>query len=989
MHRTHTLPALIVAAAVAAALPTALAETLPLAMGERASVTGWITPVGDEDVFGFELFPGDTLSVAVRDAGPAVGLLSTLRLEDPNGADTGVEVRRNGTSRPSFKFVATKPGTHVLRVTGDPGGFGGADGNFTVTSSIKRAKVGKATFGDVAGGSFAFPVGVPEGATIDVKLATKKGGFDVTGLFRSSGAAEPDFTDALVLKDRRKASVKRFAPRGGTDVYELRGTYDGGSSVKCTVKVAYSKARAKGRLSDTEPRFDPLQSLFPTQGIPGTLVTVVGQNFAFDDSKPGLPVQPRFWLGGVEIPQETIEHPLDQVFRFPAPAGTTAGTPLDLRMRNPDGQGDVVRGAYLHVPVPTILALDATEAGPAGGRLLRIVGEDFRGGTVVLFDDTVVEPRFVFPPARIDVVAPPHAPGTATIRIRDEDGQVATSPVSLTYLDIGSNRIDSADPASPLGVGGETVTVTGIDFGTDSVLTLDGSPLAATRVSPTEFSFRFPAHAGGTATLRVEDDYEQSSELALTVRAFTDVSSSVVPSPLTTVGSVDGWRATRVLEGLIDDDDEPDLVIVRPAAAFGDDASRPRVRILLWRSGGFYVDGTSGIPAVSADDDWRARDAALADVDGDDDLDIVLVTTDELNGGARSSVRLLLNDGSGSFTDATDDALPGETSAGDHNQGRSIVVTDLTGDQRPEIVITNDSAFQETIDESPPLPFPPPDPLPPPVLTTYHYAATRVLVNDGQGVFTRSYDALPAVDANSVHRFEGVSVAAGEFDGNSGTDLVIVARNALADPANQGSYLRRTILLANDGSGSFTDVSASSLPAVAGAEMLQGDRVSVADANDDGTDDILLTSVSPLVDPSTATASTLTALRVLLNDGSGGFTLLASNLLPSADRADLLQCDAVAVGDLTGDGHADFVITSARAPNGGGHATRVLVWTITGYVRGEGGLPHAVLVDDGRGAEVRLVDTDRDGDLDIVIGRDEPNETNRNTRVLANPEQQQ
>jgi hypothetical protein len=1081
---------LITGALAALLVAPALADGLPILTGEKSQLTGGITPVGDADHFRLDLFPGDRATVKVKDAGPKRGLLSTLRLMDPDGRDVPVTVKRQGSAKPSFSHTATTAGIHVVELTGDPGGFGGADGNYTFTSKIKRAKAAKSTLDAPGGGTFAIPIQVSDGALVDVKAKTKKGGFDIEGLFRPDGLPEPGFVESLKGKPRLNVKSKKFATTGGFGTYELRGTYDPGSRVKVAFKVRHAGGR-KTRIADDEPRFDPFLAPFPSTGVPGTIVTAIGQNFrvesgsavtpvraSFDDASGGVLVLrigivedsildvnitskdggfdlvglfgpngreerefldaldltgrtsaatrptapftttrgtgyyelrgqydagakvtveidvvrgdgadadglPRVWVGTVEVDPHVIENPFDQVLRFPVPEGLVAGTTYDIVVRNADGQGASAEEAFYYVPPPTITGLSETEAGPAGGRSLRILGRDFRADIVVIFDGETVQPSFVLP-TRIDVQAPPHAPGDVFPRVLDDLGQGATSPVALTYLDIGSNTITSMDPASLQGIGGESVTVTGEDFGPDSVLTLDGRPVGAVRVSSTEMTFVAPDHADGTVDLRVEDQYEQASVLPVEIRAITDVSAAAIPEPLTTENAVDGWRAARVLHGDVTGDDEVDLVLIRAAAAFGADVDRQRLRILAGDGMGGFTDATSGIPAITATDDWRARDAALVDVDGDDDLDIVLITDALLDDGDRSSLRLLANDGDGGFTDVTDTSMPAGTTAGDVNQGVAIAVADVDGQNGPDLVISHSTFFQETIDESPPLPDPPPEPLPEPVLVTYYYPGTRVLLNDGDGVFTRDDGALPDVDEDSLHHFEGDTLAAGDVDGEDGVDLVLTADEVREDPDSPGAYLRRAVLLKNDGSGTFSDASDTWLPVGSGAEYLQGDRIALVDYDGTGGLDLVVLSDTRLVTPGTGTQADVPALRIFENGGTS-FAAPESDILPGIDGQDALQGSSVAFGDLSGDGRPDIYLVSPLAPNAGERGGRALVWTDDRFVAGNEGLPSPLTSDDGRGRDVLLLDVDGDTDLDVVIVRDEPDQSVRNTRVFVNP----
>jgi hypothetical protein len=155
----------------------------------------------------------------------------------------------------------------------------------------------------------------------------------------------------------------------------------------------------------------------------------------------------------------------------------------------------------------------------------------------------------------------------------------------------------------------------------------------------------------------------------------------------------------------------------------------------------------------------------------------------------------------------------------------------------------------------------------------------------------------------------------------------------------------------------------------------------------DGDLDLALASATRLVSPTTEVVSTAPATRFLANDGSGAFTAVASGQYPAADVDDSLQADAVIVADFTGDAREDVFVVSSHAPNAGERATRVLVRDLADalWQRGSRGLPSPAGADDMRGFDARAADLDGDGDLDLVIVRDEANDTVRNTLVLKNP----
>lgn len=103
--------------------------------------------------------------------------------------------------------------------------------------------------------------------------------------------------------------------------------------------------------------------------------------------------------------------------------------------------------------------------------------------------------------------------------------------------------------------------------------------------------------------------------------------------------------------------------------------SNPQDRLLINNGQGVFIDRTTDqLPADNSD----TVDADFFDIDGDGDLDI-------LAGDFRGGARVLINDGTGSFNDETDDWLP-------ENFSPRVVdfdVSDYNGDGLPDIYIAN------------------------------------------------------------------------------------------------------------------------------------------------------------------------------------------------------------------------------------------------------------------------------------------------------------
>ena len=260
----------------------------------------------------------------------------------------------------------------------------------------------------------------------------------------------------------------------------------------------------------------------------------------------------------------------------------------------------------------------------------------------------------------------------------------------------------------------------------------------------------------------------------------------------------------------------------------------------------------------------------LADVDGDHDLDLVGVPGSQYmtQGGQH---RLALNDGSGNFTDVTATHMPTIASL-----AQSCDSGDVDGDGDVDVVIGS---------------------------YTYTSVPLILLRNNGAGVFGNASAQLPSTPC------QGTAVALRDFDNDGDLDLVA--------PAGGGATIR---FFANDGTGNFTDETATRVPALPGGT--QG-NMSVTDLDGDGDPDIAIDSVD------------------LRNNGAGVFT---GTTVPYA-RTLVLDLDENAVPDA-------LVVGTSVAVVGG-----PVLFSASFSMAG-----HAVLP----------VDLDRDADLDLVVCPLEP-----------------
>ena len=332
--------------------------------------------------------------------------------------------------------------------------------------------------------------------------------------------------------------------------------------------------------------------------------------------------------------------------------------------------------------------------------------------------------------------------------------------------------------------------------------------------------------------------------------------------------------------GDVDGDGDLDLIV-----GMGYDIALQRGqqhRLYLNDGAGTFTDATTG--RMPLDSDWTHA-LALGDVDGDGDLDLILGNDQQQN-------RLYLNNGAGVFTDATAGRMPAVI-----DRTQSLALGDVDGDGDLDLLVGNG---------------------------IFHYGAQNKLYrNNGAGVFSDATAThLPA------HLASSGALALGDLDGDG--DLDLIAGNTRSPGEQNQLYL-------NDGAGVFSDATATRLP----AETTISRALALADFDRDGDLDLFVGNSG--------------RNRLYRNDGTGTFTDVSGNLPVVYD-----DTFALVVGDFDRDGDLDVLVGNQ------GQNRLLLNFNATGQFTDVTAARLPAANDDTRA--LMLGDFDRDLDVDLCVG---------------------
>jgi len=291
---------------------------------------------------------------------------------------------------------------------------------------------------------------------------------------------------------------------------------------------------------------------------------------------------------------------------------------------------------------------------------------------------------------------------------------------------------------------------------------------------------------------------------------FTNEASSRLPA------SAFGTQvASAVIFGDVDGDTDLDAFVANGSSAAIFPPGFPGFQNLLWinNGDGIFSDETNTRLPLATNPSFHA---AFGDVDGDGDLDLVIGNVGSIGTGQQN--RLLINNGSGVFTDQTTIQLPTLPDI-----TLALALEDVDGDTDLDIVVANRTP-----------------------------TASKILVNNGVGFFTDE----------SVQRFSTPPPFAGDVvvadvNGDSSKDIIFA------------SFSGGPLVFINSGGGDFTEETNARTPT-----FFDSHGLAVADVDMDGDIDVFVTI------PGGVNTSP-TQSRLLFNNGNGFFTDVSDTNLPT------------------------------------------------------------------------------------------------------------
>ena len=156
---------------------------------------------------------------------------------------------------------------------------------------------------------------------------------------------------------------------------------------------------------------------------------------------------------------------------------------------------------------PTVTGITPKYGPIAGGTQVTVTGNDFLPGSTVSFGGTPATNVVIDSPSQLTATSPAHAAGPVNVVVTNAFG---SSPINandvFTYENVPVIAANGLTPLFGPTAGGTAVTITGSNFGPDSVVTFGGNPATnVVVVNAGEITAKTPPGAAGPVPVVVTD----------------------------------------------------------------------------------------------------------------------------------------------------------------------------------------------------------------------------------------------------------------------------------------------------------------------------------------------------------------------------------------------------------------------------------------------------------------------------------------------------
>nr|WP_269330170.1 IPT/TIG domain-containing protein [Kineosporia babensis] len=414
--------------------------------------------------------PGGTAAATQYRYAPVPTVSSPQPQSGPLGGGTTVTLTGSGFT-----------GTSTVTLNGSPIPFTVVDDS-TITFATPAGTAGSKTVavttpGGSASTQFQY-VNAPaitnlqsdEGPLTEGTLVTITGtGFNAATVVDFGGTPATSF---VVNTD---TEITARAPAHSAGVVDVRVTGPGGTS-----GPAQFTYRAVPQITGLSPSSGPITG--------GTVVTLTGSGFT--------------GAGTVTLNNSPIQFTVvnDSTITFTTPAGSAGTAPVAVST-----VGGTATASFTYANGPTVTALTPTAGPLSGGTAVTISGTGFTLGSAVSFGaDPAASVQWVNPTEIVATTPISTTPGSVDVVVTTIYGNSGTAGTDNDFTYTTAPVITSLQPNQGPIAGGNTVTITGLDFSGATGVSFGTTPATSFFVSSdTEITAVVPAHAVGTVDVRI------------------------------------------------------------------------------------------------------------------------------------------------------------------------------------------------------------------------------------------------------------------------------------------------------------------------------------------------------------------------------------------------------------------------------------------------------------------------------------------------------